>query len=453
MLTARTSQIEHWSGGQLRGDDVLVRGLSIDTRKLAPGELYLALPGDHVDGHDYVPQARKNGAAAALVNRYVADPLPQVLVDDVQLAAGKIAAAHLRRHRVTVVAITGSNGKTTVKNLVALILSQRAPTLATAGNYNNELGLPLTLAKLSAEHRYVVLEMGAGKPGDIAYLCQIATPDVALVNNVTDAHLEMFGTREQIVETKGAIYAALSENGTAVINAGDAFAGRFRELAANRRRIEFGAPESDVRLSHELDGYPQRFSLAGAFGQLEIRLPLLGAHNRSNAAAATAVAVAAGASAAEVVAGLGTAQAEAGRLELHHCAGFTVVDDSYNANPASVNAALQSITGLGTRRWLVLGDMAELGPRQDQMHRRVGKQAASSGVERIYAFGTLAAAAARGFGDTSRCFDAIPELVATLQKDARGSQAVLLVKGSRAASMERIVQALCQAGETACCSG
>lgn len=453
MLTARTSQLEHWTGGRMRGDDVLVRGMSIDTRKLTPGELYLALPGQRVDGHDYLTQARSKGAAAALVNRYVDDPLPQVLVDDVQRAAGLIAAAHLHRHRALVIAITGSNGKTTVKNLVASILSQRAPTLATVGNYNNELGVPLTLAKLGAEHRYVVLEMGAGKPGDIGYLCQIAQPNVALVNNVADAHLEYFAGRAEIAETKGAIYAALASDGVAVINAADAFAPRFRELAGQRRSLEFGTPEADLAAAGNDAGYPQRFALTGTQINLTVELPLLGEHNRRNAAAAAAVAIAAGMNAAEIAAGLASAQPEPGRLELRQCHGFSVVDDSYNANPASVTAALDAIAGLGARRWLVLGDMAELGEEREQMHRQVGKHAKQSGAERLYALGPLAAVAARSFGDSSRCYDALPELIAALARDSGDSEAVVLVKGSRSASMEKVVQALCQAGETACCSG
>ncbi len=452
MLTARTSQIEHWTGGELRGEDVLVRGMCIDTRKLSPGELFLAMPGEHVDGHDYLAQARQAGASAALVSRFVEDPLPQVRVADVQRAAGRIAAEHLRRHRLKVIAITGSNGKTTVKNLTAGILSQSAAVLATGGNLNNELGLPLTLAKLSAEHRYAVLEMGAGKPGDIAYLCQIAQPDVAIVNNVADAHIAQFGSRARIAETKGAIYAALAEAGIAVINSDDGFAERFSELAAGRQELRFGAA-GQVRVVDVRPGYPQRFTLHAPQGDCAIKLSLLGAHNRSNAAAAAALALAAGASLADIEVGLAAAEPEKGRLAVSRIGALTLVDDSYNANPASVAAALEAIAELGQRRWLVLGDMAELGTEQERMHQQVGRQAAEAGVERLYALGPLAALAAEAFGEGGRSYSQLPDLLQALEADLAAGSAVVLVKGSRSAAMDRVCSALCQPGENACCSG
>ncbi|MCB1606799.1 MAG: UDP-N-acetylmuramoyl-tripeptide--D-alanyl-D-alanine ligase [Xanthomonadales bacterium] len=455
MLTARTSQLEHWTGGCLRGEDVLVRGMTVDTRKLTPGELFLAIPGERVDGHQFLAQARIAGAAAALVSRYVDDELPQILVDDVVQAAAQIARAHLRRHQATVIAITGSNGKTTVKNLTAGILSHAGPTLATRGNFNNELGLPLTLARLSDEHRFVVLEMGAGKPGDIAYLCSIAQPDVALVNNVADAHIAQFGSRAEVAETKGAIYSALGDDGVAVINGDDAFAARMEALAAGRRVIHFGETRGDVRLGPAQPGYPQRFVLFTPDAEIAVRLPLLGAHNRRNAAAATALALAAGATPAQIAAGLADAVPEPGRLQPHQNGALTLIDDSYNANPASVAAALEAIAELGIRRWLVLGDMAELGPGEAEMHRQVGMQAATAGFERLYALGPLATLAAERFGQEGHaCLD-VTALIAAVRGDLAkvGGEVAVLVKGSRAAGMERICQALLQPGDVQCCSG
>lgn len=453
MLNARLSELEHVCAGRLLGEDVLVRGMVQDSRRLRPGNLFLALRGARVDGHDYLAQARELGAAAALVSRPVDDSLPQLLVGDVQAAAGAIAQWHHRRLQVRTVAITGSNGKTTVKNLVRLILEELGPTLATSGNYNNELGLPLTLAQLGSEHQYAVLEMGAGKPGDIAQLCQIARPDIAVVTNIGEAHLAQFGSREMIARTKGAIYAGLADDGTAVIPADDDYCAVLQALAGSRRQIGFGCAPAAVHASAVQLGASTRFELHTPDGSTAVSLPLLGRHNVDNALAATAVGLAAGASLEQIARGLARAKPEARRLELRHCGAATVVDDSYNANPGSLLAALEAVAPLAQPRWLVLGDMLELGPEAEALHAECGRQARAAGFERMDVCGPLSAAAARAFGAGGHVHADQPSLISALRAAlAAGAAPLLLVKGSRGAAMDRVVDALL-GEEDACCSG
>lgn len=457
MLTARLSQIEHLCSGQFRGEDVLIRGLAIDSRKVRPGHLFLALVGAHNDGHEYLASARMAGAAAALVTRWMDDPLPQLRVADVAQAAAELARWHHRRLRLRTAAITGSNGKTTVKNLTRCILEELGPTLATRGNYNNELGLPLTLAELGEEHAFSVLEMGAGKPGDIEQLCRIATPDAALVTNVSAAHLAQFDSCDAIARTKGAIYANLREGGTAIINADEPFAGLFRELAVGHRMISFGRAAADVRAEAIEPGLPQRFTLCTPIGRIGVSLPLLGRHNIDNALAAAGIGLAFGASLAQIAAGLARAEAEPRRLQLKPTAGWLIVDDSYNANPASLQAAIEAVTPLAAERWLVLGDMLELGPGALEMHAEAGRQAQRAGFQRLYAIGSLAAAAATAFGAGGSSHTErealLVELDAAMRQAQPAARPLLLVKGSRSSAMDRVVDRLVGMGEDACCSG
>jgi UDP-N-acetylmuramoyl-tripeptide--D-alanyl-D-alanine ligase len=459
MLTVRLTQAEHICSGTLRGEDVLVRGMVLDSRKVRPGSLFLALPGARTDGHDFLPQAREAGAAAALVTRWVDDPLPQLRVADVALAAADLARWQHRRLKLRTVAITGSNGKTTVKNLCRGILEELGVTLATRGNYNNELGLPLTLAELGEEHAFAVLEMGAGKPGDIEQLCRIATPDVALITNVTDAHLAQFDTREQIARTKGAIYAALGPKGTAIIPADDDFADSFRQLAEGRPRLSFGHAPADVSAAAIRSGSPQHFTLCTPVGQIEVELPLLGAHNIANALAAASVGLALGASLEQIARGLSRAQPEPRRLQLKHKGDLLIVDDSYNANPASLQAALEAVTALAGERWLALGDMLELGVDAAELHAQAGRQARQAGFCRLFAVGPLAASAAAAFGvggsshaNQAELFDALCAKL-RLPVTGTGGARLLLVKGSRSSAMDRVVDALMGAEEGACCCG
>lgn len=447
MRLAQAAQVLH---AELKGADAHFASVSTDTRTLQPGALFVALRGPNFDGHDFVEQARTAGAAAALVSRAVDTTLPLLLVDDTRLALGRLAAAHRAASGVPLVAVTGSNGKTTVKEMIAAILAQRGPVLATRGNLNNDIGMPLTLLQLGAEHRFAVIEMGANHPGEIAYLTSIAQPTVALITNAGPAHLEGFGSVAGVARAKAEIYAGLGPDGTAVINADDAYAGLWNELAQFRRRAHFGlrpeaevrADPADVRFEIGADRLWTSFRMLTPAGETDIRLPLAGEHNVRNALAAAAAALAAGVGLAEIRAGLEGMQPVKGRLHLRPgLRGVRVIDDTYNANPASLLAGIQVLAACSGTRWLVIGDMAELGEGSAQLHRTVGEQARAAGIERLYALGEQSLGAVEAFGAGARHFGTQEELIAALETDL-GQESVVLVKGSRRMRMERVVEAL-----------
>lgn len=440
----KLSAIALWTHGRLLGSDVEVTGVAIDTRKLKPGDLFVAIKGERADGHDYLAEAAARGAVAALVTRKVDHPLPQLLVDSTELALGDLASAVRAQRNVRVVGITGSNGKTTVKTLVASILSRHGRTHVSAGNFNNELGLPLSLLAMPRDTEYAVFEMGAGKPGDIAYLAAIARPDIGLITLIAPAHLERMGSIEGVAETKGALYQALPADGIAIINADDAFASFFTGLAGARRVLRFGLDQpadvgADV-IEQRVDG--SRFVLSTPQGDAEVALPLPGRHNIANALAATAVALALEVPLATIVAGLEQVSGVAGRLRREVVAGgWTLIDDSYNANPSSMAAAIDTLLLAGGERWLVLGDMAELGPDARALHAGIGERARERGVERLFAVGPLGAATVEAFGAGGEHFDDKPALIAALQAQLHAG-VTCLVKGSRSAGMEQVVAAL-----------
>jgi UDP-N-acetylmuramoyl-tripeptide--D-alanyl-D-alanine ligase len=414
------SLIAHLAGGELHGEDTTVEAVSNDTRALRNGSLYVALRGERFDGHDFVADAAARGAAALLVEHAVDSELPQVIVADTQLALAQIAAGLQRDRGGKVVAITGSNGKTSVKALVIAILQRAGETWSTPGNRNNEIGLPLAVIEAPDQAEFAVYEMGAGKPGDIAYLTRIARPDVALVNNVAAAHLERMGSLMGVAETKGAIYRALPDDGVAVINADDAFAEYFAGLAPGRRVLRFGLEcSADVgarALVSAAEG--SRFTLVTPLGEAAITLALPGRHNVRNALAATAIALGCGVSLGVIAEGLAAARPVAGRQVAHRLAGGAVlVDDSYNANPGSLDAAITTLAAATRQGWLVLGDMRELGPEGAALHAAAGTRARQAGIARLYALGELSAHAARAFGEGARVFDSHAALVEALQHD------------------------------------
>jgi UDP-N-acetylmuramoyl-tripeptide--D-alanyl-D-alanine ligase len=343
-----------------------------------------------------------------------------------------------------VVGITGSNGKTTVKTLTASILQRHGRTHSNAGNFNNEIGLPLSLLSMPQDSQYAVMEMGAGKPGDIAYLAAIARPEVGLVNNIAPAHLERMRTLEGVAETKGALYQALPADGAAIINADDAFADFFAGLAGSRRVLRFGfGAKADVR-AEDIVMEPERstFTLVTPAGAQAVQLPLPGRHNVGNALAAAAIAHALDVPLAEIVEGLQNAPTVGGRLRRQVAAGgWSVIDDSYNANPGSTGAAIATLALQPGERWLVLGDMAELGSGAAAMHAQIGKQAHDAGIEKLFAVGPLSAHAAQAFGADARHFATQAELIAALRTQLHAGVSVL-VKGSRSAGMENVVAAL-----------
>ncbi|MEO7067795.1 MAG: UDP-N-acetylmuramoyl-tripeptide--D-alanyl-D-alanine ligase [Rhodanobacter sp.] len=445
------SAVAMWTGGQLYGADVEVTGVQLDTRQVHPGDLFVAIKGERVDGHDYLAAAAERGAVAALVTRKVEHDLPQVLVSDATFALGDLASAVRAQRNVRAVGITGSNGKTTVKTLLASILSLHGRTHVSAGNHNNELGLPLTVLAMPRDTEFAVFEMGAGKPGDIAYLAAIARPDVGVVTLIAPAHLERMGSVEGVAETKGAMYQALPTDGVAVINADDAFANFFTGLAGTRKVLRFGLQQPADVTAAAIEQRPDgsRFVLQTPVGHAEVALPLPGRHNIANALAAAAAALALDVPLATIVAGLEKAHGVTGRLQRQEMpAGWTLIDDSYNANPSSMAAAMDTLLLAAGERWLVLGDMAELGPNASALHTQVGQRARERGVERLFAIGELGHATVAAFGEGGEHFSDKADLIAALQKHLH-SGVTCLVKGSRSAGMEQVVQALAQAAAVA----
>lgn len=452
-MMLRLADIARWTGGRLIGADVAVTGVASDTRVLVPGGLFVALAGTCVDGHDLLDTARAHGAVAALVGREVADRLPQVLVADVPRALGEIARAYRAQCDVRCVGITGSNGKTTVKTLAGAILARHGRTHINAGNRNNEIGLPLSLLAMPDDTDYLVLEMGAGKPGDIAYLAAIAQPDVAVVNNVAPAHLERMGTLGGIAETKGALITALPEDGVAVVNADDAWAAYFSGLAGARRVLRFGFA-ADAEITAILPAEPAADPDASAFrlrtpqGEMDVVLPLPGRHNIGNALASCAIAEALGVPLDHMRDGLQAAPPVAGRLLRRRRAdGVLLIDDSYNANPGSFAAAIAVLADEPGIRVLVMGDMGELGANARNLHVEVGELARRRGITHLHAVGELSRSAVAAFGAGATHYPDQASLVAALEQLLAPGMSVL-IKGSRSAAMERVVAALCGAAET-----
>lgn len=433
--------------GRLVGADREFHEVAIDSRKLVAGNLFAALHGEHVDGHAFVPAAAAAGAAAALVSTQVEAPLPQIIVANVEQALAQAARAARSAFSGPVIGVAGSNGKTTVKEMLAGILAQLGPCLATRGNLNNHLGVPMTLLRLDATHRYAVIEMGANRRGDVEQLVQIARPDIGLITNAGAEHLEGFGSLEGAARAEGEMVEGLPASGTAVINGDDSFASLWRASTAARvcsfglrQEADFGAEE--LRLEAGSQGFCTRFRLRTPVGSVAVTLGLAGRHNVVNALAAAAAAVCAGARLEQVAAGLAQMQAVRGRLQLRLTRhGAWLIDDSYNANPSSARAGLEVLSDLPGRRWLVLGDMAELGAVAQDSHRELGELARALGVERLYTFGALAALAADSFGAGAERFRDAAELTraldASLSADVR-----VLVKGSRVNRLERVVEAL-----------
>ncbi|HRC73613.1 MAG TPA: UDP-N-acetylmuramoyl-tripeptide--D-alanyl-D-alanine ligase [Candidatus Competibacter sp.] len=438
--------------GELSGADAAFGEVSTDSRRLPAGALFVALVGPRFDGHDFIAAARERGACAALVSRrVVGDPLPQLRVADTLLALGQLGSAWRERFAGPVIALTGSNGKTTVKEMVASILRTRGPTLATEGNLNNDIGVPLTLLRLGREHAYAVVEMGANHPCEIAYLTGLVQPDVAIVNNAGPCHLEGFGDVAGVARGKGEIFQGLGADGVAVINRDDPYADYWAGLNKGRRTVEFGLNQHATVGGRVLDATANRFRLRVGAEDIEIRLPLPGRHNILNALAAAAAATAVGANLEEVRRGLENLRGVGGRLQrLRGRHGGAVIHDAYNANPASLAAALGAIGGESGRKWLVLGDMWELGPAADDLHAQSGKDTRAAGFERLYGLGEHSRAAVAAFGG-GRHFVEVEALIAALAADLKsgGEAPVILVKGSRGMRMERVVTALVEAGDGA----
>lgn len=442
MMAMQLSEAAQVLAGRYTGADVPFLGVSTDTRQLQPGSLFFALQGPNFDGHGFVEAAREQGAVAAAVARPCQCALPQLEVADTRLALGSLSAHWRQRFSLPVIAITGSNGKTTVRAMTAAVLSCCGRTLATEGNLNNDIGLPLTLARLDGDDRFAVLEMGANHPGEIDYLAGIAQPTIAVVTNAGPAHLEGFGDLHGVAKAKGELFARLGETGVAVINADDTFAPLWRELAGDCRVMEFGLQGAEITADWQGDTSGSDVRLHTPAGSVDLRLPLPGRHNVMNALAACAVALAAGAGLDAVRQGLESLSPVAGRFNIHSLpGGVTLIDDTYNANPESLQVALDVLAQADGDSWLVLGDMGELGAGAAALHGAAGRMAREAGVTRLYGLGELAQAAVAAFDGPGGAFDSMDELLATLHNEL-SAPLHILVKGSRRMRMERVIAAL-----------
>lgn len=451
MLDAMTlSQLADTLHGRVPGDDARFDGVSIDSRAIAAGDLFVALVGPRFDGHDYLDDVAAKGAVAALVQREVpGSTLPQLVVADTRLALGQLGALNRAAFTRPVAAITGSSGKTTVKEMLASILRTQGPVLATRGNLNNDLGAPLTLLELAPQHTAAVIELGASRVGEIAYTVGLTRPHAALITNAGTAHVGEFGGPDKIVEAKGEILEGLGEGGKAVLNLDDKAFPIWQARAGQHAVLTFSldnavadfhssARHSDAR------GCPS-FTLHGPEGEVFVQLNLLGTHNVLNALAAAAAAQALGVTLAGIQTGLNAVQPVKGRtvaqLALN---GARVIDDTYNANPTSMCAAIDILAGFSGRTVLVLGDIGELGAWAEAGHRQVGEYAVGK-VDALYAVGPLMRHAVTAFGAQGQHFANQADLIAALAAE-QGSNTTILIKGSRSAAMENIVVALCGSG-------
>ncbi|NJD32032.1 MAG: UDP-N-acetylmuramoyl-tripeptide--D-alanyl-D-alanine ligase [Gammaproteobacteria bacterium] len=447
------AELARVTGGVLQGANSAFGVVTTDSRTVAPDALFVALPGERFDGHDFVTQAAERRAAGALVSRRVASPIAQVVVPDTLEALTRFASAWRRDFAGIVVGITGSNGKTTVKEMTGAILASCGPCLVTQGNLNNHIGVPLTLARLDAGHRYAVIEMGANHQREIAHLASIAEPDVGLVINAGPAHLEGFGGIEGVARGKGEMFEALGVEDTAVINADDRFAAFWHGLArAAGRVVTFGMREradfaaSNARGSLAQEGFATEFDLECPLGRRRVRIALAGEHNVMNALAAAAAAYAAGAGLDAIVQGLESMRPVSGRLTVRPAVnGARLIDDSYNANPGSMRAGLQSLATVPGEHWLVLGEMRELGEDSPRLHSEIGEFARQCSVQRLLAVGDEARYAVDAYGPGATWFASVDDLIEVAKSGLREGVTVL-VKGSRSNRLERVADALSTGG-------
>ncbi|WP_029770873.1 UDP-N-acetylmuramoyl-tripeptide--D-alanyl-D-alanine ligase [Pseudogulbenkiania sp. MAI-1] len=436
------------AGGEFAGTDAEVLRVITDSRAVQPGDLFVALKGEHFDAHDFVAEVLAKGAAGAVVRQDFALPgAALVKVDDTRLALGRLAAGWRARFDLPLVGITGSNGKTTVKEMLTAILAAHAgrdTVLATAGNFNNDIGLPLTLLGLNASHRYAVIEMGMNHFGEIRYLTGLARPRVALVNNALRAHLGGgFSGVADIARAKSEIFEGLADDGVAVINADDPNAAIFRAAAGAHRQLSFGLGEADVNACDvELSDVTARFTLRAPQGEVAVELPAPGEHNVRNALAAATAALALEVPLATIAAGLAGFAGVKGRLQRKRAAnGATLIDDTYNANPDSMKAGIDVLLKAAAPRWFVMGDIGELGETADLLHAEVGAYARERGLDALLTLGERSRHATAAFGAGANHFDTLDALLAYLDSHLP-AEATVLVKGSRFMRMERVVEHL-----------
>lgn len=440
------------TNGRLVGADVLFDGVGTDTRTLPANTLFVALKGPNFDGHHYVAEAVARGAVVALVERELNEKIPQVVVPDALAALSTFAAAWRRQFNFAVIGVTGSNGKTTTKEMLGSILSMRGPCLVTRGNLNNHIGVPLTLLTLTARHQAAVIEMGANHVGEIAHLAGLAQPTIGMVTNAGAAHLEGFGGIEGVARGKGEMFLALNKSGIAIINADDVYADYWKSNCNAGSIVTFGVDRaadfsaSKVLAHHDAPGahggFQTRFELTTPQGTCSVSLHLAGIHNLRNALGAAAAAHAAGATLIDIQTGLNNMRPVGGRLQPKPAInGAALIDDSYNANPNSVRAGIDALQSRGGRRWVIFGDMLELGPDAPQLHTEMGVYARIAGVERLLAVGANAQHAVEAFGKGGQWYASLDALIADVKRSLEPGITVL-IKGSRGNRLERAAAAL-----------
>lgn len=450
MIPVSLKTLAEIGGGTLHGSDLTLNEVTTDTRKVTPGSLFVALVGERFDAHDFAADAIASGAQALLVSKHLPLSVPQVVVADTRIAFGKLAAWVRQQSKARVVALTGSSGKTSVKEMTAAILRECGETLYTAGNLNNDIGVPMTLLRLAPQHQYAVIELGANHQGEIAYTTELTRPESALVNNLAAAHLEGFGSLAGVAKAKGEIFNGLPANGTAILNADSNDWPHWQNNLHGKRVWRFSpqAAESDfsvrdVRMG--VDG--THFTMQTPGGDIAITLPLPGRHNIANALAAAALALSIDAPLSAIQRGLKNLQAVPGRLfPIRLSEHQLLLDDSYNANVGSMTAAAQVLGEMPGYRVMVVGDMAELGDEAEQCHREVGLAAKAAGVDRVLSVGELSAymSESSGVGEHFATKTALTERLRTLLSEHR--ELTVLIKGSRSAAMEQVVQNLQEMG-------
>lgn len=445
MITMKLSEIaKQLDSANLIGDTEF-HGISTDTRTIAPHNLFVAIHGEQFDGHHFIDEAIKKQASAILVNRKMDTTVPQLIVKDTILALGTISAIWRDQFTLPLIGVTGSNGKTTLKNMIASILRAAchddSHVLATEGNLNNNIGAPLMLSRLNAKHRYGVIEMGMNHFGEIAYLTKLVKPQVAIVNNAAAAHLEGLQDVSGVARAKGEIFLGLAQDGTAILNKDDAFYDYWRGLIhKQQKQITFGL-HNQADISATLTD-SALITLHTPQGNIDINLPLLGNHNVMNALAATAATLAIQISLDAIKKGLEQVQPAPGRLRQHQLAnGVKLIDDTYNANPASVKAAINTLATLSGTKILILGDMKELGKNETELHSEIGKKAHDAGIDYLFTFGELTRAATQAFGKNASHFTDREELLTQVRPLIK-ENVTILIKGSRSMRMEKIVAGL-----------
>lgn len=431
------SEIAQITNGQLIGNDIVVVGVSTDTRSLQNGNLFVALVGEKFNPHDLIEAGKANHAGAVLVEHQLNTECPQIIVQNTYTALQDIASAWRRKFNLPVIGVTGSNGKTSVKELVKQILSTQGDVLATSGNLNNHIGVPLTLFGLKENHRYAVIEMGANHAGEIATLTQLANPDVGVVTNIGPAHLEGFGSVEGVARAKAELYRYLNPQGIAVVNADEPYRQLWQEDIGERMQITFGIEQKADVSGEKID--LDLINITTPIGEIRVQLQAVGQHALYNALAATAVCLGLGVGLEDIQTGLEATKPVPGRLvRLKGIGGACILDDTYNANPASLFVALDVQAQEAGEHWLVLGDMGELGNESIALHKKAGEMAKQYGVTRLFGVGELAQHTVDAFGSGAEHFPNHATVIEALQNELH-EQVCVLIKGSRAMHLEKIV--------------